>query len=140
MTGYQLKPRTRKVVFDETTEFSGLELEAHGITVGEWQELVRWPDILDTFAERLISWNLELGEGRKAKPVPPDADGFKLVEVDVLKSIALEWIDACTGVYRSGPLDPGPSSGVPLDAVDLEMEATMPMDVTVPNESATATG
>ena len=137
--GYTLKPRTRKVVFDETTEFPGLELEAHGITVGEWRDVGRWPDLFDLFADRLISWNLEVGDGRKAKEVSPDLDGFKDVEVDVLKSILLEWVSACTGVYRPAPLDPSPSSGTPPD-LDLEMEATMPMDATALNEPVTAAG
>lgn len=140
--GYRLKPRTRRIVFDDDTEFPGLELEAHGLTVGEWQDqMARWPDVFEMFGERLISWNLEVGEGRKATKVPPSMDGFKLVEVDALKAIILEWVDACTGVYRSGPLDPDPSSGGPnADELDQEMEASIPMNGAATSEPAATVG
>ena len=121
--GYRLTPRARHILFEDDTDFPGLDMRAHGITLGEWQEL-KFPAAFDLFADRLIEWNLE---DERGNPVPPTREGVRSVDAGVVKAILFNWVDHSTGVFRS-PLDDDTGGGQGSDPPDPAIEATIPMD------------
>ena len=138
MSGYRIKPRVRHIVFDEDTEFPGLDMRAHGLTVAEWQAPDSWTENFELFADKLIEWNLE---GPDGAPIEPTMEGMAGIDVGALKAIVLTWVQHSTGVWRS-PLDSMASldSGEPDSGPDLDMEASIPMGAVDAVLSATAAG
>jgi hypothetical protein len=112
-------------------EFEGLEIKARSISFGAMLDLgdqmdrlragaglaaVR--DLVATFAEQLMSWNLQTEDGQD---VPISLEGLLDQEVDLATSAILAWMDAMTTVSTS--LGKASTSGPMSDPPDFPMEA-----------------
>lgn len=126
--GYKRKPRTYTLVFD-TDDMAGLTVVLRGLNIGEWlringlsdadEETI--PGLLDIFASKLVSWNLEEDDG---KPVPATRDSVHAQDLDFIVTITTAWINAVSGV--SGPLETTSTSGEPFPVGSIPVETLSP--------------
>lgn len=124
--------RTRKVynlVFDDE-DMQGLEVKARSMPLGELMEMANVIDnmnaasleevneMLSTFADVLISWNLEDEDG---VTVPPTVEGLYAQDTEFVFSIIGSFVNAVSGV--PAPLEQPSPGGEP------SLAASIPMDV-----------
>lgn len=87
------------------TEYDGLEVKVHGLTTGEYLELVsltgstgekssETEQLLRLFAKHLVSWNLQ----EEGEPVPSSFDGVKANDLAMNMRIIDAWTDAMVNV------------------------------------------
>lgn len=120
MAGFRLPKKTYNITWPENHDYAGLEVRAHGVSVGVVQELGRLQEkaadntadvtdfLISVFDKALISWNLETEDGR---PVPADRGGILSQDMELVMSVIGEWMTAITGV--SPPLNqPSGSTGI----------------------------
>lgn len=114
-------------------DMAGLVVEAHSTNLGAFLDVAEWVDIdptstspedlrklaslFETFADALVSWNLEEPAG---VPVPATLEGLRSQDVDFCLAIIRAWFEAVGGV--PGPLGARSSAG------ELSLEASIPME------------
>lgn len=128
--GYKRTKKVYNLQFADP-DMEGLEVKTHAMPVGE---LLGMADVLDhmekatiedvnqllaTFSEVLVSWNLENDDDQ---PIPANLDGLKGQDQEFVFSIVMSYVNAVSGV--PAPLD-GPSpSGDPSLAASIPMETS----------------
>lgn len=112
MAGYKRNPKIYKLVFDETTDYPGLEVQARTLSLGQLLDARTRDDdedetkaMVDLFAERLVSWNL-LDEDEQ--PVPATIEGIRDQDDDLILAVINRWQAAMRGV--PAPLESGSAS------------------------------
>lgn len=130
--GFKVTRKVINLVFDDPGK-EGLEIKAQSATIGEIITFVHLTDmvdeearkqanaltdLMDLFATRLISWNLEEEDGR---PIAATRDGLYSLETDMATSIVLSWLEGVVGV--SDPLSRPSKPG------ERELLASLPMEV-----------
>lgn len=118
MAGYKRNRKIYKLVFDESTDYPGLEVQVRTLSLGQLLDARSRADdedgtkrMVDLFAERLISWNLE-DEDEQA--VPATLDGIRDQDDDLILALIARWQEAMRGV--PAPLDGASSSGATTEA------------------------
>lgn len=117
--GYKPKFKVHNLTFGP--EFEGLEVQARGVSVGEFLEIsagVTLDRAYELFAENLVSWNLEDDDGT---PIPAVRDEVLKLDRQLIDRIVDVWIGAIQKV--SAPLEPSSPAGEP------SLVAQIPMDV-----------
>lgn len=131
--GYKRPARVFKLTFEDP-EMDGLVVRVRSVKLGKLLGLVRAmdldtekltpdntdliDDVFKTFAEALVSWNLE---DEKDQPVPTTVEGVYDQELDFVMAIVDAWVNALTGV--STPLAKSSTGGGNF------LEASLPMEV-----------
>ena len=130
--GYKRGPRIYRLIFDDP-EYEGLEVRASSLTIRRMRELMNLQDtntddpaeagkatdkLFTTFADCLISWNLEDELGN---PVPATLDGIESQESDFILPVITTWMETISGA--TGPLDQTSSDGEPSLVESIPMEA-----------------
>lgn len=111
--GYKRNPKVYAIAFGEDTDYPGLEVQVRTLSLGQLIDVRSRADedgtkaMVDLFAERLVSWNLEDEDGR---PVPATLDGIRGEDDDLILAVIRHWQDAMRGV--PAPLESGSGSGV----------------------------
>lgn len=77
--------------------------------------------ILDLFAESLVSWNLE--DFETGLPVPTTKEGVEDQEIELVMRIVGAWMDRMTGTDGPGDLGKGSTDGEKFPGRPLTMEA-----------------
>lgn len=126
--GYKRKLKTYTLQFD-TDDMAGFECVMRGLNIGEYlrvngmgdadEETV--PGLLDLFADKLVSWNLEDDNNQ---PIPANRESVHAQDLDFILTIAPAWINAVSGV--SGPLEQTSNNGPQYPAVSIPMEPLPP--------------
>lgn len=138
--GYKLTPRTATIVFDEGTDFAGLEVRVNlRVPMGRWFDQARLfglsknPEAMTEamangtieagfreFCEQsLIGWNLEDEDGN---PVPADYEHFRQQDMLLIQTIIGKWTE--TASTPSAPLEK-PSSNTPPPGLSMQ---TVPLE------------
>lgn len=128
--GYKRAKKVFNLVF-AAEDMQGLEVKARSMPIGDLMAMADTIDhiatatiddvdqLLATFAEVLVSWNLE---GDDDLSIPADLEGLKGQDQEFVFSIILSYVDAVSGV--SAPL-PQPSPGSePSLAASIPMETS----------------
>jgi hypothetical protein len=97
VSGYRSPGRTRRLVYDEGSNFPGLWVETHGLTFDEWAATNTVDQLVEIFAAKLVSWNWETGDG---EPVPPTREGIGRLDASEFRSVASDWLAWCSEVRR----------------------------------------
>jgi hypothetical protein len=139
--GYKPRRTTYTLVFEDE-EYEGLEVKVTSISLGamvELRGLATLKDKIDrkeisgeeaisaslkmfrTFADALVSWNLEHEDGT---PVPATLDGVQTQDLDFIMVVIGAWTSAVAAV--PGPLGAPSSSGEPSLAASIPMEISSP--------------
>jgi hypothetical protein len=145
MAGFKRKLYT--VTWPEGHELHGLEVTTKGLSIGKLaglirasQEIGRAQDtdakiaagdrLLEGFASRLVSWNLEEDDGT---PVPATAEGVADQDMQLMMELITGWMDAVASVDT--PL-PQPSPNGATTATAPSLEASLPMVPSLPSPSS----
>lgn len=139
--GYRRAKTTYRLVFEG--EEAGLEVVCRSASIGTYLKLAVYAqldlanpqvamkhlaevdELLKTFADIIVEWNLEDETG---VPVPPTADGLFAQDLSFTKTVLVAWLRAVVSV--PDPLASESSSG------DLSLEASIPMDISSPSLSS----
>jgi hypothetical protein len=125
---YRRDPKVYKLVFDDTTDFAGLEVRAKSVDLGTLLKLSgianqarldsdEVDELLSGFARALVSWNVEDENGN---PVPATKEGMYSGDPHESIAIVRKWID----VMSNPPDDLGKDSG----SGENSPEAQLPME------------
>jgi hypothetical protein len=117
--GYKRNPKVYKLIFDDTTDYPGLEVQVGTISMGQLIAMRTGNGDKDSaqagvesFAERIVSWNLEDENGQ---PVPTTLEAILGEDDDLIIAIIKKWNEAMAGV--AAPL-PQSSPAGELSAVE----------------------
>jgi hypothetical protein len=109
--GYKRNPKIYNLVFDETTNWPGLEVQVRTLAMGQLVSI--WSGeggssarTFELFMSRLVGWNLEDEDGN---PVPITREAVEAEDDDMVVAIQRRWTDAVLGV--PAPLGDSSSSG-----------------------------
>jgi hypothetical protein len=110
--GYKRNRKIYNLVFDETTDWPGLEVQVRTLTMGQLVSV--WSGdgggtsvkTFELFMDRLVGWNLETEDGQ---PVPATREAVEGEDDDMVNAIVKKWTAAVLGV--GAPLDGDSSSG-----------------------------
>jgi hypothetical protein len=111
--GFKRNPKIYNLVFDETTDYPGLEVQVRTLTMGQlvsvWSGEGGGTSVktFELFMDRLVGWNLETEDGQ---PVPATREAVEGEDDDMVNAIVKKWTDAVLGV--PAPLGADSSSGV----------------------------
>lgn len=146
--GFRYAGKTYDLKFT-APELAGLEVAMRSVTVGEWGEMMAPapPDpaerakanrkILELFASRIVSWNLEDAAG---VPVPHDAGAIAGQDRALVAEVITAWQLALVGVDpTSDGESPSGAETIPrMTAEDLEaLAATSAPEPSSPGNSPT---
>lgn len=125
---YERKRKVYRLNF-AGTEFDGLEVRLHGLTTGEYLELVTLTGatddsggeterLLKLFAKHLISWNLQ----EDGEPVPADFDGVRANDLAMNMYIIDSWTSAMVSISpdtekKSLPGDSSLVGSIPMETL-----------------------
>lgn len=125
---FQRKRKVYRLDFGGT-EYDGLEVRVHGLTTGEYLELVsltgstgetngETEQLLRLFATHLLSWNLQEDD----EPVPATLDGVKSNDLSMNMRIIDAWTDAMVKVpagteKKSLSGDPAMVASIPTETL-----------------------
>lgn len=127
--GYKRPETVYTLVFDDR---DGLEVRAASVSTGrllhladmagqlktgEAKSLSEVRELVDTFAGRLRSWNIEEDDGT---PVPATVEGVLSLEFPFAAEIIVAWFEAIGSV--SDPLGGRSTGGLPLEVPSVPME------------------
>jgi hypothetical protein len=119
--GYKRNPKIYNLVFDETTDHPGLEVQVRTITMGQlvkvWSNEGGSVDTFEMFVDRLVSWNLEDENGT---PVPTTREAVEAEDDDLIMAITRKWSQTVMGV--PAPLGGDSNSGEPSAAESVLTE------------------
>jgi hypothetical protein len=132
--GFEALRRTYSLEFEGSAEYDGLIVKCRPPTVGEALENLdlawltddeisdedraqRLRDLYETFAGRLVSWNIEID----GNPVPATLDGLLALDHDFGIRIVRNWLFETSAVPR--PLDDDSTSGEQSAVESIPMEA-----------------
>ena len=122
--GYKRNPKVYSIVFDETTEYPGLEVQVRTLSMGQLVKVWTTDGMNSTatyelFMERLVGWNLE--DETTNEPVPTTREAVEAEDDDLINAIIKLWLAEVMGV--SAPLESGSDSGVtsPVEALLTEV-------------------
>lgn len=127
--GFKRVKKVYNLVF-AAEDMQGLEVKAHSMPLGDLMAMADVLDNLDkasiddvdgvlaTFAQVLVSWNLEDDDDR---PIPATLDGLKSQDQEFVFGIVMSYVNAVSGV--SAPLPQTSPGGEP------SLVASIPMDV-----------
>jgi hypothetical protein len=110
--GYKRNRKIYNLVFDETTDWPGLEVQVRTLSMGQlvsvWSGEGGGTSVrtFELFMDRLVGWNLEDEDGR---PVPATREAVEAEDDDMVNAIVKKWTDAVLGV--PAPLGVNSSSG-----------------------------
>lgn len=117
-----LEVRTRSVSFDRLMQIQravsslpASDSELNSLSADEGMRLTA--ELADSFAEALVSWNLEDDDGT---PVPPTAEALRKEDGTMVLAVVMRWLDQVINVDED--LGKGSASGPPSPAVSLPME------------------
>jgi hypothetical protein len=127
--GSRRNPKLYKLVFDEDTEYPGLEVTLRSLTIGEMQTLRGQDDGDDDgviglskfVAKQLVSWNREDEDGN---PLPPTLDSLMGEEPSFVSVLVDKWTEAVKGV--PAPLEQPSNDGAPSAVESIPMEPLSP--------------
>jgi hypothetical protein len=127
---YRRDPKVYKLVFDDTTDFAGLEVRAKSVDLGtllHLTSLVNAPRLsvedvealLTGLAEALVSWNVEDEHG---EPIPATKEGLYSGDPVEAISIVRKWIDVMSNVAEdlgkaSNSGETSPESQLPMETL-----------------------
>lgn len=131
--GYRKQKKVFVLTFEDP-ELEGLEVRATGLSVGKMismLDLARLSNgnkltsdavedidkLFRTFAQALVSWNLEDDAGQ---PVPATYEGLMSQDLDFVMALAMAWMDGMVGT--PGPLDGNSSGGERSEVPPMPME------------------
>lgn len=135
--GFKRPAKVYKLLFEDD-DMAGLEVKARSMSTGDLldmaplldmkmsnaptaDELEQVRDLLERFAEVLISWNLE---DEDDEPIPATLEGLLSQDIAFVMDIVQAWADAVSGV--PAPLDGRSPSGDPSLAASIPMDALSP--------------
>jgi hypothetical protein len=121
MAGFRPEPKQYRLKFIDDEDLAGLEVVMGSVTVGEYNEMLKLAlsdamdadsldagdKLLDMFAGRIVSWNLE--DFKTGKKTPTTPAGVRSVERSIITRVIAAWQIAIVGV--SSPLNGSSSSG-----------------------------
>lgn len=127
--GSRRNPKLYKLVFDEDTEYPGLEVTLRSLTIGQMRAIRTDGDddeILvvgsaKLIAKQLVSWNREDEDGN---PLPPTLESLMGEEADLINLIVDRWTQAIRGV--SAPLEQPSNDGEPSAVESIPMAPLSP--------------
>lgn len=131
--GYKRAKKRYRLQFDDP-ELNGFEVVMAGLSIGQFIDLqttaaaaddAGTTDLLEKFAAKITSWNLEDDDGL---PVPATFDGVKSQDMDFIMMIISAWMDAMAGVDPTRQT--GANGGGTLPEVSLPMEK---LSISLPN-------
>lgn len=112
--GYKRNPKVYNLVFDESTEYPGLEVQVRTLSMGQFLSVLTGDGgagapgrTFDLFVERLVGWNLE--DEETGEPVPVTREAIEDEDDDLINAITKRWAFEVLGV--SAPLESGSDSG-----------------------------
>lgn len=133
--GYRYEPPAYRLRFED---HPGLEITARSVSISEYLQVTSLADQMTSnpgkeqiaelfgwFAQRLVAWNLEDGDG---KPLPAAVASLMSLDLPFAVKIVLSWVQAVAGV--SAPLPNASRSGATPQASSLEaslLEASAPV-------------
>lgn len=132
--GHTVQRKVYAITFDGG-EYEGMEVKARSAGFGQYrriaelatitmsrppsrEDLQRLADLLASFADVLVSWNLQEEDGAA---IPATLAGLEGLEPQYALTIVLGWMEAVAGV--AAPLEQ------PSDGGDTSVEASLPMEV-----------
>lgn len=133
--GYKRVKKVYNLQFADP-DMEGLEVRAHSMPLGELMQLADGIDniekasiddvdaLLSTFADVLVSWNLEDDDDQ---PIPASLDGLKGQDQEFVFSIVMSYVNAVSGV--SAPLPQTSPGGEPSLAASIPMDVSSPLPV-----------
>lgn len=126
--GYKRNRKLYKLVFDQDTDYPGLEVVVGTVSMGQLITMRTGKKnddgkdgvlaSVELLADRMISWNLEDEEGQ---PVPTTLEAILSEDDDMVLNIISRWTDAISGV--KAPLQQSSPSGEPSLVESVPMEA-----------------
>jgi len=117
--GFKHQPKIYKIVFDDP-DLAGLEVKARGLSIGELRDDEITP--AESFANALVSWNLEDEEGR---PLPMTLGTLEnYPDLNFINTLVEAWLNAVIGVDDELGKDSG--SGKPFLEGSIPMEPLSP--------------
>ena len=117
--GFKHQAKVYRLVFDDP-ELEGLEVRARSLSIAEARDDDR--KVLDSFADALVSWNLEDENGQ---PLPATLETLETYpDVDFMNLIMDTWMTAVAGVDEE--LGKDSSSGEQSPEASLPMEPLSP--------------
>lgn len=133
--GFKAKKKLYRLVFDETTDLSGLQVTMTSVSMGtllRLQEMsargeevvkddVSFRDVVEVFVGAMLSWNLVDDDER---PVPVTVDGVLDQDPDFIMEVVTAWTKAISGV--PDPLDGRSTSGPAFPEASIPMETLSP--------------
>lgn len=117
MPGYVPERKKYTLNFDDTTDYKGLVVVMHSLSMGEilavqavqtGKNVESVEKVFKIFARNLVEWNVSRPDGT---PVPATYEGVQEQDMDMLVAIMGAWMRATTEV--SAPLDRPSTSGQP---------------------------
>ena len=128
--GYRRIPTV--YTLDSIPEEDGLVVRMSSIRLGKLRRLMKLTsddssgdegvgEILDLFAESIISWNLE--DFDSGAPVPVTREGIEEQEVELVMRIVEAWMGEMTGTDGPNDLGKDSTSGEKFPGRPLTMEA-----------------
>lgn len=126
--GYKRNRKLYKLVFDQDTDYAGLEVVVGTVTMGQLLTMRTGKQdddgkdgvqaSVELLADRIVEWNLEDEDGQ---PVPPTLDAMYGEDDDLILAIINRWTDAISAVRA--PLQQSSPSGEPSLVESVPMEA-----------------
>lgn len=131
--GHKIRRKVFTLRFDGHEDLDGATVRVRSVSLGRLMavagqaeaarggvKLAEVMDLLELFAERLESWDLEEEDGT---PIPTTLDGLLSLEPDTALDIVLSWADVLVSARGDGDLGKDSTSGEPFP------EASIPMAV-----------
>lgn len=108
--GYKRNPKIYKLVFDDTTDYPGLEVQVRTLTMGQLYRALgegKGARNFDLLCDRIVSWNLE--DEVTGEPVPVTREALEAEDDDLIGAVINRWLAEVMGV--PAPLESGSGSG-----------------------------
>jgi len=121
--GYKI-PNTGRVYHLQFADedMAGLEITVRAIPIGRYEASEDGDNVLEVFAESLVSWNVEDAEDR---PVPATIEGIKLCDTAwLVQRVLPQWRRTILGY--NDPLVVSSNGGQPSGPVPLPMAPPSP--------------
>lgn len=125
--GYKRNPKIYRIAFADDSDYPGLEVQLRSLSTAQFlaadgRTASNMREMVELFADRLVSWNLE--DEETSAPVPTTLEAVLAEDWTMIDDIFGEWLSAIRGV--PAPLESSSPAGEISPEVSIPMEALSP--------------
>lgn len=125
--GYRRTPKVYNIKFADDSAYPGLEAQLRSLSTAQFlaaegRTEANMREMVELFADRLISWNLE--DDKTGQPVPTTLEAVLAEDWVMIDDIFTEWLSAIRGV--PAPLETNSPAGETSPEVSIPMEPLSP--------------